>query len=215
MYLSTCVCVCVCVCVWEIWQVSVSATQSSSFPERVKIVEVGPRDGLQNEKVKRFRNSELTRINTQHDSYFYLFFYLNPNPVIEWWTSCGNHVKWNTRAVSFLLITNSASIRPSFQQRWRSVWLICSQRQDFLSLRPQVLFHLNGSLRWDAAYAIKACKHFINKHNTIYNSQHKIKHYKKRELWEIGCIWLTDGWSRGSDAWPPQETWRELPCSDP
>lgn len=27
-----------------------SATQS--FPERVKIVEVGPRDGLQNEKVK-------------------------------------------------------------------------------------------------------------------------------------------------------------------
>ncbi|XP_026141550.1 hydroxymethylglutaryl-CoA lyase, mitochondrial-like isoform X1 [Carassius auratus] len=30
--------------------VSVSATQSSSLPERVKIVEVGPRDGLQNEK---------------------------------------------------------------------------------------------------------------------------------------------------------------------
>uniref|UniRef100_A0A8C1XUF6 hydroxymethylglutaryl-CoA lyase n=1 Tax=Cyprinus carpio TaxID=7962 RepID=A0A8C1XUF6_CYPCA len=30
--------------------VSVSATQSVSFPERVKIVEVGPRDGLQNEK---------------------------------------------------------------------------------------------------------------------------------------------------------------------
>ncbi|XP_016377766.1 hydroxymethylglutaryl-CoA lyase, mitochondrial-like isoform X2 [Sinocyclocheilus rhinocerous] len=30
--------------------VSVSATQSFSFPERVKIVEVGPRDGLQNEK---------------------------------------------------------------------------------------------------------------------------------------------------------------------
>lgn len=45
--LSACV---LCVCV--IWQVSVSATQS--FPERVKIVEVGPRDGLQNEKVKIF-----------------------------------------------------------------------------------------------------------------------------------------------------------------
>ncbi|XP_026116891.1 hydroxymethylglutaryl-CoA lyase, mitochondrial-like [Carassius auratus] len=30
--------------------VSVSATKSLSFPERVKIVEVGPRDGLQNEK---------------------------------------------------------------------------------------------------------------------------------------------------------------------
>ncbi len=98
----------------------------------------------------------------------------------RWWKSCGNHVKWNTRAVSFLLITNSASIRPSFQQRWRSVWLICSQRQDFLSLRPQVLFHLNGSLRWDAAYAIKTCKHFINK-----PSQHKIKHYKVRESWFV------------------------------
>ena len=42
--------VCVCVCVFV--QVGVRAGQA--LPERVKIVEVGPRDGLQNEKVTLF-----------------------------------------------------------------------------------------------------------------------------------------------------------------